>query len=115
MTFNLWHVPKIHIATKLSNYQSPFFYLRQDWPESNLLELARGIVLELFPNSFSISFSHTADWPRFRDLLNDVTFCKSAALEKEIEKKFRNNGAPPLAMPRRWRTVIKDNKAEKIR
>jgi hypothetical protein len=25
-----------------------------------------------------------------------------------------DNGAPSLAMPRRWRTVLKENKAEKI-
>jgi hypothetical protein len=73
-----------------------------DWPESNLLELATGLVLELFPNSFSISFSQTADWRRFCDLGNVFAFCQSAAREKEIEKEFGNNSrTSPLASSRR--------------
>jgi hypothetical protein len=59
--------------------------------ESNLLELARGLVRELFPNSLSISFSQAADWRRFCDVRNNVAFCQSAAREKEIEKEFGNN------------------------
>jgi hypothetical protein len=71
-------------------------------PESNLLELARGLVRELFPNSFSISFSQAADWQRFCDLGNNVAFCQSAAREKEIEKEFGNNSrTSPLASSKR--------------
>jgi hypothetical protein len=71
-------------------------------PESNLLELARGLVRELFPNSFSISFSQAADWRRFYDLRNNVAFCQSAAREKEIEKEFGNNSrTSPLASSKR--------------
>jgi hypothetical protein len=67
-------------------------------PESNLLELARGLVRELFPNSFSIYFSKAADWRRFHDVLNNVAFCQSAARDKEIEKEFGNNSrTSPLA------------------
>jgi hypothetical protein len=70
--------------------------------ESNLLELARGLVSELFPNSFSISFSQAADWRRFCDLRNNVAFCQSAVGEKEIEKEFGNNSqTSPLASSRR--------------
>jgi hypothetical protein len=70
--------------------------------ESNLLELARGLVRELFPNSFSISFSQTADWQRFRDLWNNVAFCQSAAREKEIEKEFGiNSRTSPLTSSKR--------------
>jgi hypothetical protein len=66
------------------------------------LELARGLVRELFPNSFSISFYQAAHWRRFCDLRNNVAFCQSAAREKEIEKKFGNNcGTSPLASSKR--------------
>jgi hypothetical protein len=53
-------------------------------------------------NSFSISFSQTADWQRFRDLWNNIAFCQSAAQEKEIEKEFGNNSrTSPLASSKR--------------
>jgi hypothetical protein len=71
-------------------------------PESNLLELARGLVRELFESSFSISFSQAADWRRFHDLQNNVAFCQSAAREKKIEKEFGNNSrTSPLASSKR--------------
>jgi hypothetical protein len=70
--------------------------------ESNLLEQARGLVRELFPNSFSISFSQAADWRRFCDLRNNVAFCQSVAWEKEIEKEFGyNSRTSPLACSKR--------------
>ena len=67
--------------------QSDFFRLRLLSRVQSFGASERAIVRELFPNSFSISFSQTADWRRFRDLWNNVAFCQSAAGEKEIERR----------------------------
>jgi hypothetical protein len=71
-------------------------------PESNLLELARGLVPELFPNSFSISFSRAADWQNATLIRKSQNLCQSAAWEKEIEDEFGNNSrTSPLASSKR--------------
>jgi hypothetical protein len=72
------------------------------------LELARGLVRELFPNSFTISFSQAADWQRFSDLRTNVAFCQSAAGEKEIEKELGTTLELTLSLaPKDWTLIIK--------
>jgi hypothetical protein len=53
-------------------------------PESNLLELVRGLVRELFPNSFSISFSRAADWQNATLFHKSRNLRQSAVWEKNI-------------------------------
>jgi hypothetical protein len=66
------------------------------------LELARGLVCELFPNSFSISFSQAADWQNGTLFRKSLNLRQSAAWEKKIEKEFGNNSqTSPLASSKR--------------
>jgi hypothetical protein len=53
---------------------------------------------------------HLAEWrPE-----NLATLWVNDRTQKYLFCTAEYNGAPPLAMPSQWRTVLKDNKAEKI-
>jgi hypothetical protein len=77
------------------------------YSESNLLELARGLVWELLPNSFSISFSRAADWQNATLFRKSQNLSQLAAWEKKIEKEFGNNSwTSPLTYSKRLDSVI---------
>jgi hypothetical protein len=89
----MFHGKTCHSCQIMSNHCNP---------EPNLLVVAR----ELERGLFSISFSRAADWWRFCDLRNNVSFCQSAAREKKIEKEFGNNPcSSSRASTKRWGSV----------
>jgi hypothetical protein len=47
-------------------------------------------------------------------MIKTVKYCIGWLVGRKQKNNCFSNVAPQLAMPRRWRTVLKENKAEKI-
>jgi ABC-type uncharacterized transport system YnjBCD permease subunit len=77
-------------------------------------------------------FTHCRKFDRLRPLISILLYISKRALALQLYTLVQKvglltlskidfpillwsrNGAPPLAMPQRWHTVLKENKAEKI-